>query len=272
MHQPRQPFASVALLASAALFAPVSACNSKVEPARPAPLKVAAASDLAFAFKDIGAAFEKTTGTPVTFSFGSTGLLARQIAEGAPFDVFAAANVSFADDVVKQGACFADSKALYGRGRIALWSRRGAPLPVTLEELRDSTYVKIAIANPEHAPYGKAAKQALIKAGVWDTIQARLVFGENIQQTLQFAQSGNADVAVVALALALGSDGGFTAIDPALHEPLDQALVVCKGEGGKARREPTARQFTAFVNSDAGRAIMKRYGFLLPGESVAQVK
>jgi molybdate transport system substrate-binding protein len=276
MLQPRTSLASVALLASAALLAPVSACNSEVEPARTAPLKVAAAADLAFAFKDLGAAFEKATGTPVTFSFGSTGLLARQIAEGAPFDVFAAANISFADEVVKQGACFADSKALYARGRIALWSRRGAPLPVTLEELRDSRYVKIAIANAEHAPYGKAAKQALIKAGVWDAIKDRLVYGENIQQTLQFAQSGNADVALVALSLALVSaslgEGGFTAIDPALHEPLDQALVVCKGEGGKARREPTARQFTAFVNSDAGRAIMKRYGFLLPGESVAQVK
>jgi molybdate transport system substrate-binding protein len=277
MLQPRPSLASVALLASAALLAPaLPACRSKVEPARALPLKVAAASDLAFAFKDVGAAFEQATGTPVTFSFGSTGLLARQIAEGAPFDVFAAANVSFADEVVKQGACFADSKAIYGRGRIALWSRRGAPLPATLEALRDPTYVKIAIANPEHAPYGKAAKQALIKAGVWDAIQDRLVYGENIQQTLQFAQSGNADVAVVALALALVSsgaaEGSFTAIDPALHEPLDQALVVCKGEGGKARREPTARQFTAFVNSDTGRAIMKRYGFLLPGESVAQVK
>jgi molybdate transport system substrate-binding protein len=283
MRKPRTSLAPVALLASVALLAPaLPACRSQVEPARTAPLQVAAAADLAFAFQDLGAAFEAATGIPVTFSFGSTGLLARQIAEGAPFDVFAAANISFADEVVKQGACFADSKALYARGRIALWSRRRASLPVTLEELRDAKYVKIAIANPEHAPYGKAAKQALIKAGVWDAIKDRLVYGENVQQTLQFAQSGNADVALVALSLALvsasasasasASEGGFTAIDPALHEPLDQALVVCKGEGGKARREPTARQFTAFVNSDAGRAIMKRYGFLLPGESVAQVK
>jgi molybdate transport system substrate-binding protein len=270
MIQPRPSLASVALLVGA--LAPVPACKGKVDPASTAPLKVAAASDLAFAFKDVGAAFEKATGTPVTFSFGSTGLLARQIAEGAPFDVFAAANVSFADDVVKQGACFADSKAIYGRGRIALWSRKGAPLPTTLEELRDAKYVKIAIANPEHAPYGKAAKQALIKAGLWDAIKDRLVYGENIQQTLQFAQSGNADVALVALALAMVTEGGFTAVDPALHEPLDQALVVCKGAGGKAAREPAARQFTAFVSSDAGRAIMKRHGFLLPGESMAQVK
>lgn len=130
--------------------------------------------------------------------------------------------------------------------------------------------MKIAIANPEHAPYGKAAKQALIKAGVWDAIQDRIVYGENIQQTLQFAQSGNADAALVALSLALVTEGGFTAVDPALHEPLDQALVVCKGAGGKSMHESSARQFTAFVNSDAGRAIMKRYGFLLPGESVAQ--
>jgi molybdate transport system substrate-binding protein len=270
MLETRSSLASVALLALA--LAP--ACKTKSEITSATPLKVAAASDLAFAFKDVGAAFEQATGTPVTFSFGSTGLLARQIAEGAPFDVFAAANVSFADDVVKQGACFADSKALYGRGRLALWSRQGAPLPRTLEDLTGAAYVKIAIANPEHAPYGKAAKQALIKAGVWGALESegRLVYGENIQQTLQFAQSGNADVALVALALALVTEGGWSAVDPALHEPLDQALVVCKGLGGKGQREPTARQFTAFVNSEAGRAIMKRHGFLLPGESVAQIK
>jgi molybdate transport system substrate-binding protein len=264
----RSGLAGVALL-SVALSA---GCKRPGEHGAVEPLKVAAASDLAFAFPDLGAAFEKATGTPVTFSFGSTGLLARQIAEGAPFDVFAAANVSFADDVVKQGVCFADSKALYGRGRVALWTRRGAPLPASPGDLRDAKYRKIAIANPEHAPYGKAAKQALIKAGVWDAIQDRVVYGENIQQTLQFAQSGNAEVALVALALALVTEGDYSAVDPALHDPLDQALVVCKGAGGKSLHEPIARQFTAFVNSDAGRGIMKRHGFLLPGESFAQAR
>ena len=264
----RSSLAGAALLVSA--LAP--GCKHPEKTAAHAPLKVAAAADLAFAFKDVGAAFEQATGTPVTFSFGSTGLLARQIAEGAPFDVFAAANVSFAEDVVKQGVCFADSKALYGRGRIALWTRKGAPRPATLDELRDPKYVKIAIANPEHAPYGKAAKQALITAGVWDAIKDRVVYGENVQQTLQFAQSGNADVALVALSLSVVTEGELTTIDPALHEPLDQALVVCKGAGGRSEHEQSARQFTAFVSSDAGRAIMKRYGFLLPGESLAQAR
>ena len=264
----RSTLAGVALLVTA--LAP--ACKRADGAGTNEPLLVAAAADLAFAFKDVGAAFEKSTGTPVKFSFGSTGLLARQIAEGAPFDVFAAANISFVEDVVKQGGCFADSKVLYGRGRIALWTRKGAPAPTTLEDLRDPKYVKVAIANPEHAPYGKAAKQALIKAGVWDAVKDRLVYGENVQQALQFAQSGNADVALVALSLSVVSEGGFTTIDPALHEPLDQALVVCKGAGGKSAHEPSARQFTAFVNSDAGRAIMKRYGFLLAGESVAQAR
>ena len=264
----RSSLVGVALLVTA--LAP--ACKRPGEATAHEPLKVAAASDLAFAFKDVGAAFEQATGTPVTFSFGSTGLLARQIAEGAPFDVFAAANVDYADEVVKQGVCFADSKAIYGRGRIALWSRKGAPAPAKLDDLRDPKYVKIAIANPEHAPYGKAVKQALIKAGLWDAIQGRLVYGENIQQTLQFAQSGNADVALVSLSLALVTEGGFTTLDAALHEPLDQALVVCKGAGGKSAHEPAARRFAAFVNSDAGRVIMKRYGFLLPGESDAQAR
>jgi molybdate transport system substrate-binding protein len=238
------------------------------------PLKVAAAADLAFAFKDVGDAFEKKTGKKVTFSFGSTGLLAKQIAEGAPFDVFAAANVSFVDDVVKAGACYDDARSMYARGRIVMWVPKG-DAPATVGALADARWAKIAIANPEHAPYGKAAQDAMTSAGVWDTVKPRVVFGENVQQTLQYAQSGNVDVAVVALSLASVSGGAFTPVPPELHAPIDQALVVCKGSATNAAGAPnaangsTARAFTAFVASPDGRAIMKRYGFLLPSESLA---
>jgi len=233
------------------------------------PLRVAAAADLALAFKDVGAAFEKETGKRVDFSFGSTGLLAKQIAEGAPYDVFAAANISFVDDVVREGACFEETKSLYAKGRIVMWSKDPWALPKDIKELSDPKYAKVAIANPEHAPYGRAAREAMTKTGVWGAVQPRAVYGENVQQTLMFARSGNADVAVVALSLAVTSPGNYVPIDPSLHEPLDQALVVCKG-GSKGGKPNEARAFVDFVGSEAGRTIMRRYGFLLPGEDPAR--
>jgi molybdate transport system substrate-binding protein len=232
------------------------------------PLKVAAAADLALAFKDVGAAYEKETGQRVIFSFGSTGLLEKQIAEGAPFDIFAAANVSFAEDAIKSGVCAADSKALYARGRIVIWTRKPTVAPKSVAELADPKWAKVAIANPEHAPYGRAAMQAFEHAGLALKIKPRLVFGENVQQTLQFAQSGNVEAAVVALSLAVISDGNYTLIDEGEHKPIDQAMVVC---GKDPARTQEARAFTAFVNSAGGRAIMKRFGFLLPGEVHAKI-
>jgi molybdate transport system substrate-binding protein len=232
------------------------------------PLRVAAAADLALAFKDVGAAWEKESGKRVDFSFGSTGLLAKQIEEGAPFDVFAAANVSFVDEVVKNGACAGDSKSLYARGRIVIWSKDPQKLPKTIEELKEPKYSKIAIANPEHAPYGLAAQQAMTRAGVWEGVKSRAVFGENVQQTLMFARSENADVAFVALSLAVSSPGNWIPVDPALHEPLDQALVACKGGKANTPKTNEAKQFIAFIGSPEGRSIMKKNGFLLPGEEL----
>lgn len=229
------------------------------------PLRVAAAADLAMAFAEVGAAFEKDTGKKVDFTFGSTGLLAKQIQEGAPFDVFAAANVEFADGAVQTGSCFADSKALYAKGRIVMWSKNPELLPPDMAALKDPKFVKVAIANPEHAPYGRAAKQAMEKVGAWQSVEPRLVYGENVQQTFMFAQSGNAEVAIIALSLAVVSPGKYVLVDPALHDPLDQAMVVCKG-GGKANE---GREFIRFVNSERGRAVMQRFGFLLPGETAA---
>jgi molybdate transport system substrate-binding protein len=230
------------------------------------PIKVAAASDLAKAFEEVGAAYEKQSGKRAVFTFGSTGMFAKQIHEGAPFDVFAAANVKFVDEVVRDGRCKGDTKALYARGRIVLFAKKGSPLPAAIAELADPKFVKVAIANPEHAPYGLAAKQALEKAGVWKDVEKRLVFGENILQTKQFADSGNADVAIVALSLAIGSDAPYVEVPADLHEPLDQALVVCAPDA----KAEDAKAFAAFVGSEPGRVIMRRFGFLLPGESVAK--
>ena len=251
------------------LVVAMAAC-SRHSPAAapPEPVKVAAAADLSFAFKDVGDAFEKATRRKVVFSFGSTGLLEKQIAEGAPFDVFAAANVSYADDAAKTGACDAQSEALYATGRIVMFTIDGAPLaPRAVSELGDARISKIAIANPDHAPYGKAAKQAMEHAGVWDAVHAKVVYGENVQQALQFAQSGNADVAIVALSLATVTPGHATEIPMDQYDRIDQALIVC--HNGKAGAD-AGRGFVDFVKSAEGHAIMKRFGFLLPGESLAK--
>ena len=228
------------------------------------PVTVAAAADLAFAFRDLGPLYEKATGQPVIFSFGSTGILAKQIAEGAPFDAFAAANASFADEAVSSGACLADSRTPYATGRIVVYRANGAAVaPKTLAELTDPRITKIAIANPEHAPYGHAAKEAMQHVGVWDAVSAKVVYGQNVQQALQFAQSGNADVAIVALSLAIVTPGAWTLVPGDLHDPIDQVMVACShGRGGAA----SGRRFVDFVRSDAARALMRKYGFLLPGQ------
>jgi molybdate transport system substrate-binding protein len=265
---------AVALLALAAGAASATGCDRGQgghSGRKGEPLRVAAAADLAIAFKEVGTAFEQSSGKKVEFSFGSTGLLAKQIAEGAPFDVFAAANISYVDEVVRNNACDGETKRLYAKGRIVIWSKDKAALPAGLEDLRDAKYAKVAIANPDHAPYGLAARQAMTRSGVWQTIEPRAVYGENVQQTMMFAQSGNAEVAIVALSLAVTSGGSYVLIDPDLHAPLDQAMVVCKGGvlgGDRGGGKPNeARSFVEFVASEPGRVIMRKYGFFLPGEA-----
>ncbi|HEY0189906.1 MAG TPA: molybdate ABC transporter substrate-binding protein [Kofleriaceae bacterium] len=228
-------------------------------------VRIAAAADLARAFTELGTEFKARTGIALDVEFGSSGLLAKQIEQGAPFAMFAAANRGYVDQVVKSGKCDGATAHSYARGRIVVWTPTGTAAPATLDDLADPRFRKIAIANPEHAPYGKAAKEALDKAGVWPKIADRIVLGDNIQTTMLYAHNHNADAAIVALSLAVVDDGGaFLAIDPALHSPLDQAMVVCgTGEDAKA-----ARQFAEFVASKDGREVMTRYGFLLPDDPV----
>lgn len=226
-------------------------------------VRIGAASDLSKAFEEVAKAYEKKTGKKTKLTFGSTGLLSKQIIDGAPFDVFAAANVAFADEVVAKAGCDGSTKGLYARGRIALYTKQG-DAPKDLAELAEDRFTKVAIANPEHAPYGKAAKEALEMKDIWDKVQPKLTFGENVSQTMQFADSGNVDVAIVALSLAIVADGKYTLVDDALHNPLDQALVVC----ARGDRTELAKGFADFVGSPEGRTIMKKYGFLLPGETL----
>lgn len=245
----------------------LSACNSVQTPtAAPVEITVAAAADLQFAFTEIGTLFEKETGNKVTFTFGSTGQLAQQIDNGAPFDLFAAADRSYVDDLAKKNLVVPDSVALYARGRIVLSvNRESGVKAITFQDLLSDKITHIAIANPEHAPYGVAAKQALQAAGVWDQIQSKIVYGENVTQTLQYIRTGDAQAGIVSLSVANVPEITWTLIDSSLHAPLDQELAVISS----SKHQDVAREFAAFINGKSGRSIMQKYGFVLPGEPIS---
>jgi molybdate transport system substrate-binding protein len=188
-------------------------------------------------------------------------MLSTQIAEGAPFYLFTSANKEYVARLVASGKCDGSTVKLYARGRIVVWTAKAVEAPVKLEDLALPRFKRIAIANPEHAPYGAASKAALVAAGVWPQIEKRVVFAENIQTAMHYARDGQAEAGIVALSLAVVSDGGaYLSIDQNLHAPLDQELVVC-GNGTEA---DAARQFADFIGSREGREVMTRYGFVLP--------
>jgi molybdate transport system substrate-binding protein len=229
---------------------------------------VAAAADLRYAFEELEGVWRRRTSIPVTFTFGSSGQLAQQVEQGAQFDVFFSANEVLVQRLAERGHILRDTVQVYAIGRIVLWVRQTSELDVDrgMAVLLDPRVRYVAIANPEHAPYGEAARQALVRSGLYDQVRPKLVYGENISQTLQLVQSGNADVGVVALSLALAPpvsrEGRYWVVPQELYDPLRQAAGVV----ARSRRQPQARRFLAFVNGPDGRPVMRRYGFLLPGE------
>jgi molybdate transport system substrate-binding protein len=228
---------------------------------------IAAASDLQFALTDIAAAFTAQTGRDVRLSFGSSGNFRRQIADGAPFDVFLSADAAYADALVAERRTDGVAVA-YAIGRLALFVPDGSPIEPDAElrgvaaALRAGRLGKFAIANPAHAPYGRAAREVLMHRGLWPAIESHLVLGENVSQAAQFAVSGGAQAGIVAASLlrAPGMAGrGRAVILPASdYDPLVQKMVLLARAGG------TARAFFAFVQSASARAILERYGFAPP--------
>jgi molybdate transport system substrate-binding protein len=256
---------TVILAACVPITAPQVAASAESDTGETGAFTVAAAADLQFAFTDIAALFEQETGNKVTLVFGSTGQLAQQIESGAPYDLFAAANIAFVEQLAEKNLVIPDTIALYARGRIVLAVNKEAGLVAeTLTDLLNPEIQHIAIANPEHAPYGVAAQEALQAAGVWDAIQDRLVLGENIRQTLQYLQTGDAEVGIVALSVADVPEITWTLLDETLHNPLHQALGIV----ASTQHEALAREFAAFINGELGRPIMRKYGFILPGEDL----
>lgn len=249
---------AVALAASVSAFACLGAC--KTPSVERSEIRVAAAADLTLALGILAPAFEKKTGEKVVVSFGASGALAEQIAHGAPFDLFAAADRGPVDSAVKSGACISGTERPYALGQIVLIARDGLPLPTSLDALATDSFKRIAIANPDHAPYGRAAKEALIASHLMDRVQSKLVFGSNVQQTLEFVRTGNADAAIVARSLMKKNDS-FAPIDRALHSPLAQTLVECGG--GHARDKGHA--FSEFLLSEEARSVLRESGFEIPG-------
>lgn len=231
------------------------------------PPVVAAASDLKFALTAIAARFEADTGRKVSLNFGSSGNFARQIRQGAAFELFMSADENFVFDLVDAGLT-RDRGALYAVGRIVLYAPRGSGLTLDaeLKGLRDGWggVRRFAIASPEHAPYGRAAQQALQALNLWDFVRPKLVLGENIAQTAQFVTTGNAQAGIIALSLALAPElarhGEHVLLPEKLHNPLRQRMVLTKMAGD------TAERFYRYLQSPPARAILKQYGFDLPGE------
>jgi molybdate transport system substrate-binding protein len=234
-------------------------------------IKVAAASDLTFVFKSVVARFEKQTGNTVRLTYGSSGNFYSQIQNGAPFDLFFSADVSFPQKLEAAGLAEPGTIYEYAKGEIVIWVPNSSKLDLSkgLAVLLDPSIRKIAIANPLHAPYGAAAVAAMKHDGIYDQVNSKFVQGENISQTAQFVQSGNADVGIVALSLALApvmtSAGRYVVIPPDDYPPLIQAAVIVKSSNAKE----VAKQFLTFLKEPGTVALMKQYGFAIPGDAAA---
>lgn len=251
----RLAFLFAALLAALAL------------PARAGELTIAAAADLKYAMAEIADAFRAShPGDKVEVVYGSSGKFHTQVQNGAPFDLFFSADIAYPKELEKMGLAASVTKP-YAFGRIVLWSPKPELAKLPLKSLPSSPAIrKFAIANPDHAPYGRRAQEALEHEGAWEAMKPKLVLGENIAHTAQFVDSGAAEAGIVALSLvkspSLAGKGAWTLIPAEWHQPLEQGYVVT----ARAKNNPLAKAFAQYMEQPAARAVMRRYGFVLPGE------
>ena len=231
-------------------------------------INVAAASDLQSAFQDVGNRFQKETGKSVKLTFGSSGNFFAQIQNGAPFDLFFSADIDYPKKLEAAGLAEPGTLYPYATGKIVLWVVNESRLDLGsgLKILLNPSIKRIAIANPAHAPYGRAAIAAMKHENVYDQVAAKFVLGENISQAMQFAASGNADIGIVALSLALApalkGKGRYVEIPTETYPPIEQAAVVLKSSTNKE----TARQFLDFLKTPAMLELLRSYGFALPSD------
>src|ERR1700756_596271 len=230
-------------------------------------LLVAAAADLNPALRDIAQQYENRTGIRIMLSFGASGALTQQIQNGAPFDLFFSADMEYPKHLIAEGQADALSLYQYSLGKLVLWVPANSPLDVErqgMAVLLDSSVKKIAIANPEHAPYGRAAVAALKHAGLYDRLADRFVMGENVSQTAQFAESGNAQAGFVALAHALSpavkSMGKFWVVPADYYPPLAQGVVILS----RSQHKKEAADFLQYLKTKDASEALRKYGFTLP--------
>jgi molybdate transport system substrate-binding protein len=259
-------FRAAALLAVAGMLG----CSRSPSPTAELTVSVAAAADLKFALDDLVKEFHRAhPGTHVDVSYGSSGNFFAQLSNHAPFDVFFSADVDYPRQLAEQGLADKDSLFIYAVGHLVVWVRRDSPLDVEklgIQALLDPSVKKVAIANPKHAPYGRAAEAALKKLGVYDKVEGRLVYGENVAQAAEFIDTGAADVGLIALSLALApaprDRGRYWEVPLDAYPRLEQGGIILSW----AHDREAAEALRAFVLSSEGKAILKRYGFFLPQE------
>ena len=254
-----------ALLAASVLLSTIS--GSAQEKNTPPELVVAAAADLSAALKEIGDSYEKKTGVKVKLSFGASGALTQQIRNGAPFDLFFSADMDYPHQLIAAGDAEGASSYQYAEGRLVLWVPADSPLDLQrlgMNAVLDPSVKKIAIANPQHAPYGRAAVAALKHAGVYDRIADRLVQGENVAQAAQFVESGNAQAGFVALAHVLapgmGGKGKYWEVPADFYPALAQGVVVLS----HSQHKKEAAQFLEYIKTKEAAEVLRKYGFTLP--------
>jgi molybdate transport system substrate-binding protein len=224
---------------------------------------VAAAANLTDAFGEVGRRYTARTGVRVVFSFGATADLARQVEVGAPFDVFASADVEHVDELVRRGLLAGETRAVYARGRLVLWVPPGGRARVgQIEDLAGPGVTRVALAKPDAAPYGRAAVETLKALKVWGEVAPKLVFSQSAAQARQFAASGNADAAFLPRSLVKEGEGTALEVEGRLHAPIDQALGVVRASS----RQEAARGFAGFVMGDEGQAVLRGFGYDAPAQ------
>ncbi len=245
------------ILALLLTLAGLAACTQQESPQ----LTVSAAANLIPAFEEAGQSFTANTGIKVVFNFGSSGKLAQQIEQGAPVDLFVSADANYVTRLIDGGVVDANSYQIYALGRIVIWSKTAKLLPQDLLGLTSPDIERIAIANPEHAPYGVIAKTVLQNARLWNALQPKLVTANDVRQTLTYAQTGDVSAALVPLSLVIDLDeGAYSLVPETRHPSITQALGIVS----RSPHQAEAQQFIDFILSKEGQAILGKYGYTSP--------
>lgn len=261
-HHARAPgFLLTIALLSLLMCAGCAGRGGRAEPEASPEINVAAAANLSDAFAELGQQFTAQTGIRVVYNFGSTAELAKQIENGAPFDIFASADVEHVEQLGRASLLLPGTERLYARGRLVLWIPPGSRVTLSrVEDLGRQEVERIAIAKPDVAPYGRAAVEALRALNLWTSIEPRVIYGQNVTQARQYAATGNADAAFIPRSLVRAGEGRAIEIDEHLYQPIDQSIAILK----TSARQEAARRFLIFVLSPEGQSLLERYGYEKP--------